>query len=48
MKKFTVHYTIGAYHYESTVNTSSSGAALFWIEAIGGYNGYVVKEEELE
>lgn len=47
MKEYTVRYSIGAYVYESVVKTSSSHAALLWVEAIGGYKGYVVKEVEL-
>jgi ribosomal protein S16 len=48
MKKYTVRYSIGAYVYESVIHTSSSNGALRWVEAIGGYNPTVVKEEEVE
>lgn len=48
MKKFTIHYAIGAYWYQSVIHTSSSNGALLWVEAIGGYNATVVKEEEVE
>lgn len=44
MKEYTVRYSIGAYIYESKVNTSSSQAALFWAAAIGGYNVTVVED----
>lgn len=43
MKKYTVRYNIGAYVYESVVWTSSSDAALLWVETIGGYNPSVVE-----
>ena len=48
MKKYTVRYIIGGYVYESVIHTSSSNGALLWVEAIGGGNPTVVKEEELE
>lgn len=48
MKEYTVRYHLGAYVYESVVRTSSSGAALLWAKAIGGYNPVVMKEVELE
>lgn len=47
MKEYTVRYHLGAYVYESVVRTSSSHAALRWVEAIGGYNPVVMKELEL-
>lgn len=47
MKEYTVRYHLGAYVYESVVRTSSSHAAMLWVEAIGGYNVSVVKEVEL-
>lgn len=47
MKEYTVRYHLGAYVYESVVRTSSSHAALLWVEAIGGYNPVVMKELEL-
>lgn len=47
MKEYTVRYSIGAYVYESVVRTSSSHAAMLWVEAIGGYNPVVMKELEL-
>ncbi len=48
MKEYTVRYTIGGYNYESVVRTSSSGAAIFWAEAMGGYLVYVVSCKEVE
>ena len=48
MKEYTVRYHLGAYVYESVVRTSSSGAALLWAKAIGGYNPVVMKEVELD
>lgn len=48
MKEYTVRYHLGAYVYESVVRTSSSGAALLWAKAIGGYNAVVMEEKELE
>lgn len=47
MKEYTVRYHLGAYVYESVVRTSSSHAALLWVEAIGGYNPVVMKEVKL-
>lgn len=47
MKEYTVRYHLGAYVYESVVKTSSSRAALLWVESIGGYNPVVMKEVEL-
>jgi hypothetical protein len=44
MKEYTVRYNIGSYIYESTVRTSSSQAAIFWAESIGGYNVSVVED----
>ena len=43
MKKYTVRYNIGAYYYESVIWTSSSVAAMLWVETIGGSNPYVVE-----
>jgi hypothetical protein len=48
MKEYTVRYRIGAYDYESVVRTSSSGAAILWAEAMGGYHAYVVSWKEDE
>lgn len=47
MKEYTVRYSIGAYVYESKVSTSSSQAALLWVQAIGGVNTKIVGEVEL-
>jgi len=47
VKEYTVRYHLGAYVYESVVRTSSSRAAMLWVEAIGGYNPVVMKEVEL-
>lgn len=47
MKEYTVRYSIGAYVYESKVSTSSSHAALLWVESIGGSNAKIVGEVEL-
>ena len=44
MKAYTVRYNIGAYIYESVIWTSSSGAAMLWASAIGGYNVTVVED----
>lgn len=47
MKEYTVRYNLGAYVYESKVSTSSSHAALMWVETIGGTNAKVVGELEI-
>lgn len=44
MKKFTVRYNIGGYYYESVIWTSSSAAAMLWVETIGGHNPTVVED----
>ena len=44
MKEYVVRYYIGTCVYESVVRTSSSQAALLWVEAIGGYNPLVLSE----
>lgn len=48
MKNYVVRYHLGAYVYETVVRTSSSRAALFWVENIGGYNPVVMNERELD
>lgn len=48
MKKYTVAYQIASYYYESEIRTSSSAAAFLWVDKIGGYNAYIVKEEEIK
>lgn len=48
MKEYLVRYSIGAYIYESTIRTSSSNAAMLWVETIGGSNPTVVYEKELD
>ena len=46
MKEYTVRYSIGAYVYESVVKTSSSFAAMRWVEAIGGHNISIIGDDE--
>lgn len=43
MTKYTIRYNIGAYIYESVIWTSSSAAAMLWVETIGGSNPYVLE-----
>lgn len=47
MKEYTVRYNIGSYVYQSKVSTSSSQAALLWVESIGGSNAKILNEMEL-
>lgn len=44
MKEYRVRYNIGAYIYESVIWTSSSGAAMLWVETIGGSNPTIVED----
>lgn len=48
MKEYTVGYWIGAYYYESVVRTYNSDAVFLWVETLGGYNSYIVKEVEVD
>lgn len=44
MKEYVVRYRLNGYIYESVVKTSSSNAALLWVETIGGHSPVVISE----
>lgn len=48
MKEYLVRYNIGAYYYHSKIMTSSSAAVFYWVDAIGGYNAFIMEEKEVE
>lgn len=48
MKEYTVMYQMGSYFYHSKIWTSSSAAALYWVDKIGGYNAIIMEEKEVD
>lgn len=50
MTKFTVHYEVDNYVYETDVNTATSYAAIYWVMALfpNAKNVYIVRGQNEE